>query len=141
MICPRCKSDLIKKDVEGESIDVCMACNGMWLHKHQLNSLLMESGGDVEECSIDDNPHSDIYPNIECRECKGSIMKKINFLDYSEIIIDYCASCGAFWLDKDQLSNMHVYIKQVEDGSHDVKNISGYNLLVKLSQIAYLIFH
>ena len=68
-------------------------------------------------------------------------MKKINFLDYSDIIIDYCPSCGAYWLDKDELGNMHDYIKKVEDGSHDVKDPAGYSLLVKLCKIAYSIFH
>ncbi|MCP4137626.1 MAG: hypothetical protein GY754_42050, partial [bacterium] len=57
------------------------------------------------------------------------------------IIIDYCPSCGAFWLDKDQLSNMHKYIDQVEEGSHEVTDRSAYNLLVRLSKIAYSVFH
>jgi len=141
MICPRCKMTLTIKNIEGEDIEVCHSCNGMWIHKRQLNNLLKESGGDVEKSSIDDNPHEDKYPIIKCRECKDTTMKKINFLDYSNIIFDYCPSCGGFWLDKNELANMHEYIKIVEEGSHDVKNISVYNMLVKLSEIAYSIFH
>ena len=141
MKCPRCKKKLIKETREGEEIEVCKACNGMWLHKQQLNNLLKESGGDVELCSIDDNPHKDKNPVIKCRECKNVEMNKINFLDYSDIIMDRCPECGGFWLDKNELANMHKYIKKVEDGSHNVTDTSGYELLTKLSRIAYSIFH
>ncbi|MFC1671430.1 zf-TFIIB domain-containing protein, partial [Spirochaetota bacterium] len=78
---------------------------------------------------------------IKCRECEDMTMKKINFLDYSDIIMDYCSSCGSMWLDKDELSNMHNYIKKVEEGSHESKNPKGFDLLVKLNEIAYSIFH
>ena len=141
MICPRCQASLTREFVEGEYIDACKSCGGMWLHKHQLNNLLKESQGDVEECSVDDNPHEDVYPEVKCRECADVVMKKVNFLEYSDIIMDYCSSCGAFWLDKDELANMQKYIKMVEEGSHEVSEFSAYNLLVRLSKIAYSIFH
>ncbi|HQO02468.1 MAG TPA: zf-TFIIB domain-containing protein [Spirochaetota bacterium] len=140
MICPRCKKTLVIEVKDGEKIDVCRSCGGMWLHRHQLNNLLKESGGDVESCSIDDNPHADPNPVILCRECENTKMKKVNFLDYSDIIMDYCPSCGAFWLDRDELSKMRSYIQKIEDGSHTVTNFSGYSLLTKLSEIAYSIF-
>ena len=141
MICPRCKATLVKENREGVDVDVCRSCNGMWVHKNQLNILLKESGGDVEMCSIDDNPHDDKFPVIKCRECEDETMKKINFLDYSDIIMDYCSSCGSMWLDKDELANMHKYIKKVEEGSHESKNPKGFERLLKLNEIAYSIFH
>ena len=141
MVCPRCKETLVKENVENEDIDVCKSCSGMWVHKHQLDNMISESGGDVELCSIDDKKHEDKEPKIKCRECKDVEMKKINFLDYSDIIIDYCPSCGSFWVDKDELANMHEYMKQVKDGSKDVNDKSTYNLLVQLSKISYSIFH
>jgi len=103
--------------------------------------MLKESGGDVESASINTHHHDDVYPRIKCRECTDVLLKKINFLDYSDIVMDYCPSCGSFWLDKDELWKMHNYIRKVDEGSHSVKNISAYDLLVKLSRIAYTIFH
>ncbi len=141
MKCPRCKSVLTRESVENELIDACTSCGGMWLHTHQLNRLLKESGGDVELCSINTRPHTDEHRHIKCRECKNSVMKKINFLDYSDIVFDYCPLCGSFWLDGDELSKMHKYIRRVDEGSHAVRNISAYDLLVKLSRISYVIFH
>ncbi|MBN1497352.1 MAG: zf-TFIIB domain-containing protein [Spirochaetes bacterium] len=141
MICPRCRKGLVKESREGEEILVCRECGGMWLHPHQLNNLLKESGGDVELCSYNTLPEDDRYPMIRCRECPDTLMLKINFLDYSDIIMDRCPSCGSYWLDKNELANMHKYIKQVEEGSHQVKDFSAYTLLTRLSRIAYSIFH
>lgn len=141
MVCPRCKKSLTSETREGEKILVCKSCGGMWLHRHQLNNLLKESGGDVELCSFDTHPHSDKRHVINCRECRDVKMKKINFLDYSDIVMDYCPSCGSLWLDKNELANMHKYIRRVEEGSHQVKDLSAYTLLTKLSTIAYSIFH
>ena len=141
MKCPRCNEKMETENVEGEDLLVCRGCGGMWAHRHQLNHLLKESGGDVESCSIDDNPHEDRTPVVKCVVCGDIIMKKINFLDYSDIIIDYCPSCGAFFLDRDELSGMHRYVKEVDEGSHQVRDWSAYNLLVRLSEIAYRIFH
>ena len=56
-------------------------------------------------------------------------MVKINFLDYSDIVMDRCPTCGSYWLDKNELANMHKYIKQVEEGSHQVKDVTAYDLL------------
>ncbi len=141
MICPRCRKGLVKENREGEDIQVCRECGGMWLHRHQLNNLLKESGGDVELCSYNTLPEDDRYRPIKCQECAGVLMLKINFLDYSDIVMDRCPSCGSYWLDKNELANMHKYIRQVEEGSHKVKDFSSYTLLASLSRIAYSIFH
>ncbi len=141
MECPRCNQQLVGENIEDQEIEVCKSCGGMWLHKNQLNSLIAESIGDVEMSSIDHKKHDDTYPEIPCRNCQNVTMQKVNFLDYSDIIMDYCPSCGSFWLDRDELAGMHTYIQQVEEGSHDVVNTSAYNILVRLSQIAFSIFH
>ena len=140
MICPRCQTNMEKQTHENEEISVCASCQGMWLRKNQLNRLIAEVSGDVETCSIDTNPHEDRYPEVKCQNCKDIVMRKINFLDYSDIILDYCSSCGAFWLDTNELNNIHTYIKKVKEGSHKVRDGSAYNILVKLSEISNAIF-
>ncbi len=141
MKCPRCKRELVHSDIENHQIETCMSCHGMWLDRNQLNSFFPDTIGDIELCSIDENLHKDEYSIIECRKCKDIKMKKINLLDYSEIILDYCPQCRGFWLDKDELGKIKMYIKKIEEGSHEVKYHSAYNLLIKLSEISYSIFH
>ena len=67
-------------------------------------------------------------------------MKKVNFLDFSNIVLDYCENCGGFWLDKGELSKMEDYIHKVEEGSHRVRDRSAFHLLARLSEIAYSLF-
>lgn len=141
MKCPRCNKRMVRKTIEGQDIEYCSSCRGLWLHRHQLNKLLEESGGDVEMCSIDHRPHSDKYPPIDCRVCTGMVMNKINFLEYSDIILDYCPSCGSFWLDKGELETMHSYIARVDSGAHEIKNRIAYDFLIRLSRLMYSIFH
>jgi Zn-finger nucleic acid-binding protein len=113
----------------------------MWLHKHQLNELISENHSDVEKCSIDNREHRDKYQAIKCAVCHDHIMKKINFLDYSDIIMDYCPGCGSFWIDKDELNMMHEYLREIEESSQGVTDRSAYSILSKISQIAYQIYH
>ncbi len=140
MICPRCNVDMVLSEILDQKIESCLSCGGMWFHQNQLNEILAEIGGNVESCSIDNNPHADEYPVIKCRQCTDVDMKKVNFLDYSNIVLDYCENCGGFWLDKDELSKMEDYIHQVEEGSRRVSDKSAYHLLTRLSEIAYSIF-
>ena len=59
MMCPRCKEDLAISEILDQKIETCRSCGGMWFDKNQLNDLLVEIDGDVESCSIDDNPTND----------------------------------------------------------------------------------
>ncbi len=140
MKCPHCNKKLVSEIHEGEPVDICTSCKGMWLRRNQLNHMLKDSGGDVESCSIDDNTHRDRHPKIKCLECADTTMKKVNFLDYSKIIMDYCPTCHSFWLDKGELSQIKEYMDNIEEGTHEVKDHSAYRLLVDLSKMAFSIF-
>jgi Zn-finger nucleic acid-binding protein len=140
MLCPQCKDELEVIHVDAKDVIACKSCGGMWLHRNQLNEFLADVDGDVEVCSIDNHEHADKYPPMKCLECKDTKMRKINFLEYSDIVFDYCDNCGAYWVKKDQLENMHNYIKKVKDGTFQAKEPMAYHLLVKLSEMAYSIF-
>lgn len=139
MICPRCDSKLEVVHIDSEDIKVCKSCGGMWLHKNQLNMLLGEQQGDIELCSIADHSHDD-EQKMKCLECDDTDMRRIEFLEYSGIILNHCDSCGSFWVDKDEIKNMRDHIEKVNIGSNDVKEPIAYNLLKKLSELAFSIF-
>ena len=141
MNCPRCSKTLTMEKVENEEIFLCRSCGGMWVHRHQLDRLLPESGGDVEACSIESRPRGDDHTIITCRECRDQPMRKISFLDYSNIVMDWCPRCGSFWLDGNELADMHQYLHRISEDSQKVTDISAYNILLTLSRIAYSIFH
>lgn len=112
----------------------------MWLDRNELNRFFSETEGDIELLSVDRDYHEDEYPIIKCWRCKDIIMKKINFLDYSKIILDYCPECKGLWLDKGELDKIKNYMNNIETESHEVQYRSAYGLLIKLSELSYYIF-
>ncbi len=40
-------------------------------------------------------------------------MRKISFMDYSDIIMDWCPACGSMFFDREELKRMHGYLKAV----------------------------
>lgn len=141
MDCPKCNKLLEKEEIDGEMIAVCHDCGGLWVQRNQLNKMLIEGEGDFETASVDSTLHETSLPLLACPVCEGKEMERVNFLHYSDIIMDHCEECGGFWLDKGELERIHSYVRQVETGSQKAKDHSVYNLLAKLSDIAFRIFH
>lgn len=138
MKCPRCRKEAVLHEREGQLIVVCRECRGMWLHKNQLDYFLRHGGGNIE--SLKEPAAPDRSPVITCGVCGDVTMKKTSFLEYSSIIIDVCPKCGSFWLDRDELFKMKEYMRKVEEGSHQVRDFSAYNILTKLSELAWSLF-
>ncbi len=141
MDCPRCNKVMEKEEIDGEMIALCHDCGGLWVQRNQLNKMLIEGEGDFETASVDASPHEEQPHILPCPACNEKKMEKVNFLYYSDIVMDHCGDCGGFWLDKGELERIHGYVRQVETGSHKAKDHSVYNLLAKLSDIAFRIFH
>lgn len=141
MDCPQCKKALTGEEIDGEMIAVCHDCGGMWVHKNQLNKMIIEGEGDFESASVDNDTPVGQGEAMKCLDCSDKDMKKVNFLHHSDIIMDYCTSCGSFWLDKGELERIHGYVRQVETGSQKVTDRFVYNIMANLSKIAYRIFH
>ena len=63
MKCPKCAlGELITQTHDGIAIDICTKCNGIWLHKGELNKMAHPQEGDLEFCStehIDEDRISD----------------------------------------------------------------------------------
>jgi rRNA maturation endonuclease Nob1 len=75
----------------------------MCLDKSELNVLATEEQGNIKFCSINFDKHSDKYPERICSRCATKLIK-VNLLDMSNIIFDYCEKCGGLLLIKMKLS-------------------------------------
>jgi uncharacterized protein len=50
MICPRCTaSQLIERDHDGVTVDVCKECRGLWLDRGELEKLIARATRDLDE--------------------------------------------------------------------------------------------
>ena len=107
MKCPRCKVSLQKNEMADITTDVCPKCHGVFLDRGELNMLATGMKGDVEYCSIDEEWHKDRFPVRRCPKCVDAEMRKVNLLRFSDLIFDYCESCGGFYLDKSEIPRMN----------------------------------
>ncbi len=115
MECLVCKGKLekiISNDIE---IIKCNKCKGFWVKSGDLNRIVKHKAGDIEFSSIDHHFHKDIHGIIKCIYCNDIAMIKINFIEFSDIILDFCEICGAFWVDNGELEKMQIYIDTIED--------------------------
>jgi Zn-finger nucleic acid-binding protein len=114
MNCQVCKGTLTPVKKDETEILKCNKCNGFWIKAGELNKLIKHKHGDVEFSSIDHHMHNDTHGIMKCVFCEDQAMIKSNFIEYSDIILDYCEKCGAFWIDNGELDKMQEYILNIE---------------------------
>ncbi|MBN1501637.1 MAG: zf-TFIIB domain-containing protein [Spirochaetes bacterium] len=136
MECSRCSSEFENVHIDGEDYSICKSCELMVLKKNQLNRLMNES--DAEVSSIREY-NADQSDPVKCPVC-SSRMKRINFLGFSGIMIEHCESCGAFLVDNAEITQMHELVRLVDEGKHTVTEVRAYDLLMRISRLAYSIF-
>lgn len=115
MNCQVCKGKLNNINIENTEIIQCSKCGGFWVKKGDLNRLIKHHYGDIEFSSIDHHMHNDTHGILKCIFCEDQAMIKSNFIEYSDVILDYCENCGAFWIDKGELDKMQAYIEKIEN--------------------------
>jgi Zn-finger nucleic acid-binding protein len=105
---------------EGVELDRCAAGHGMWIDRTELVRVVMDEG--------DRRPAAEQAAELEaarsaglgtvmeairsegtrtCPQC-GKAMTKLQYADYSAIVVDECAEHGT-WLDGDELQRIEAY--------------------------------
>jgi len=96
MICPKCKSTLVKKSYKGMmEVDSCPNCRGMWLDFDELDRL--------EDVTFDQDEHKGSLihhkteTNYPCPHCDSNL-REFQYRLY-QLKLDYCENQHGFWLD------------------------------------------
>lgn len=136
MNCPNCKFEMSKIKEPDITIERCEKCGGIFLDKRELNILATSMAGDIEFCSIDDDIHKDKFGVRNCPKCPDQKMRKINLLDYSNTIFDFCPKCEGFFLDKRELETTNLELEELIKNKQP-EEYRGYkeNHLVRLDKI------
>ena len=115
LTCPKCPDhpSLRERDVDGVHVHACEACGGVWLNKGELNALIHPVEGDVEYCSAD-NLKDDRITNRLCPFCPETRLSQVNFISYSEIVMDHCPICQGIWLDRGELDAITAEVHRLE---------------------------
>lgn len=112
MKCPNCNNDFKVIKYPDITYEECSACGGIFLDKNELNVLATGESGNIEFCSIDYDKHSDKFPERICVKCSTKMIK-VNLLEMSDIIFDYCEKCGGFFVDRGEIDEMNSYLRSI----------------------------
>ena len=135
--CPGCGTAMERKLEADLVTEVCPGCAGISLDKGELNSLATGMAGDIEYCSIDDDPHQDRYPDRICPKCDDQNMRKINLLRLSDVIFDFCPNCEGLFLDKDEVEVMNAELEHLsgQKGGEELREYRD-GRLVRIDRLA-----
>ncbi|HPN85363.1 MAG TPA: zf-TFIIB domain-containing protein [Victivallales bacterium] len=112
--CPKCPGvKLVENKVGDTIVHQCECCSGIWLDKGELNLIAHPVVGDLEYCSKE-NIEEDRISEYFCPACKDVKMKKVNFVTYSDISMDYCEKCEGLWLDRGELDAIIAEVEKLE---------------------------
>lgn len=131
-ICPVCEQEMAIKKINDISTLSCAKCEGVWLTKGELNAILHPDDWDLEYCTTEhgaDAPTS----GRKCPECPNTHLRKGNFIEYSNIAIDYCPECGGIWLDRGELDDI---TKELE-GLRHIPDSWQHKIMVFLSKLPF----
>ena len=104
MQCPTCDKLLNSETLQGQTVDRCNDCNGLWLDHSELGPIVrqtepMDRAKSTSETSLGD---------IKCPKCGRSLVP-FNYAHDSGVFINRCASCRGIWLLPGQLELIAQY--------------------------------
>ncbi len=99
MKCPRCSSDLNKKENEaGITVDFCVQCQGIWLAQHSLRQVLQTGKTDLPSSSSGFWDQISNWKESDSN-CPDDVKHLRTFL-HRGVEVDMCPECSGLWLDK-----------------------------------------
>ncbi len=111
--CPNCNGHAlnaqnISANVE---VDVCTECGGVWFEKGEVGDFtnFAKDIPDIARLAKEAKPSGK-----ECPECRLG-MKEMKYTGSSELMIDYCESCGGVWFDGGELSELKSISEKLDD--------------------------
>ena len=121
MDCPRCKLSLVKDRYEGEEVDLCQGCWGIWLDlgelEHILESRHFHFTPEERKLAVDGRTRREQGP-IEPAHCpKCTVRMERLYLDPKiYLVIDRCRKHGV-WLDTGEIKTLQVMAEASQDVS------------------------
>ncbi len=122
LICPRDGENLVSQEVEGHPVQACPRCEGIYLEPGELNEIAEPIPGDLEVSTLelDTFDHPDSSAPGACPRCRPVTMKKVEFVDYSGIILDHCPQCRGFWLDGHELESINREVRRLNKTASEI---------------------
>ena len=133
IFCPLCSGKKLEEHEEnGNSVSYCDGCGGLWLTAGTLDKIAHPHQGSLEY-SLHEHADQSAESALICPVCDGHLMEKRNFIEYSDIKIDYCNKCGGIWLEKGELDAINREI----DALNEIPDTFTHKLMVFLANLPF----
>ncbi|HVR29586.1 MAG TPA: zf-TFIIB domain-containing protein [Thermoanaerobaculia bacterium] len=123
MFCPRCHPppQELERLLGDAQAYTCNRCHGMFFKAGELDRLAEPHQGDLEYTTVDRDSlkHADRFGPASC-PLDGTAMDKVDFNIYTDIILDYCPSCGGFWLDGGELERINSEVRELNRAGREI---------------------
>ena len=95
----------------------------MFFTKGELDRLAEPHQGSLEYSTVDLDTflHPDQEGPALC-PADGTLMKKVSFNIHTDIILDFCSTCGGFWLDIGELERINTEVRELERANTEVRD-------------------
>lgn len=113
MYCPTCHKSLKLESLHGQTVDRCVACNGLWFDHSELGPIVRHT----QPPTVPVEPVA-CSSGIACPECDESLAS-FNYAHDSGVFINKCPSCSGIWLESGQLE----LIAQYRSGSPTIQRL------------------
>jgi Zn-finger nucleic acid-binding protein len=96
MKCPNCDGELVLKKRDGIEMEICPACNGMWLSRQELTQLEDE----VFDLGDDEKGSLMLGSTPSTRKCPACArpMQRFQYRLY-DLEMDFCDAQHGYWLE------------------------------------------
>ncbi len=108
MRCPKCSDiEMLAFAFQGIEIDRCTRCDGVWLDKDELDTILeRELGAAIEMVSFTSAPQSDDLAPAHCHRCDRAMMDLVGAAD---VRFEWCEGCDGVFFDKGELTVIQTF--------------------------------
>jgi len=131
--CPVCpEKELVQHDENGTAVDYCEGCGGIWLAKGELNKIVHPHEGDLEFCT-QENSEDGVQTQLGCPVCENEKLVKDNFIEFSDIKLEYCNKCEGIWLEKGELDAINKEI----DTLNDIPDTLGHKIMLFIYNLPF----
>lgn len=110
MQCPACGNELLPQTLNNTTYHICDgACGGVWFGRLELEKCdgASASLGEGLQVTRGACPSLNQSRRYTCPSCENIIMRRRYLETIEDVMTDECPSCGGFWLNGDDLEEMH----------------------------------
>ncbi|MEA3557666.1 MAG: zf-TFIIB domain-containing protein [Candidatus Thermoplasmatota archaeon] len=97
--CPRCDVNLHIVERNGEKLDICTECGGVWFDPSELDFFIGEQSPVELLILITDSLKGE---GLKCPECGKRMLSK----EVYDVYVDFCEDCKGIWMDKGETAKV-----------------------------------